>query len=68
MKMVQVEFQRKICKGICHTTAWVDSSWNLKEGQVVTFDDDETQWEVAKVGTILQEYAEINRKWEVGGL
>ena len=70
MKMVQVQFERRLKTGVKrHTTAWVDASWNLKAGQWVEFEDQpDIQWGVASVGTIVQEYEEINRKWKVGGL
>lgn len=73
MKMVQVEFERKVRGGVRRTTAWVDQSWHLKPGKIVEFEDDEVKvftprWTVVKVGTIVQEYREIYRKWNVGGL
>ena len=72
MKMVQVQFERRLKSGLKrHTTAWVEVGWRLKPGQQVTFtddDDDSLRWTVVSVGTIVQEYADINRKWKVGGL
>jgi hypothetical protein len=74
MKMVQVQFARKIGGWKTrHTTAWVDQSWRLKPGQFVTFTDDarllhDRRWKVVRVGTIVQEYQEINNTWRVGGL
>ena len=74
MKMVQIQFERRLKSGVKrHTTAWVDQSWRLKPGQAVEFEDDadslyEVRWTVVSVGTIVQEYEEINRKWKVGGL
>jgi len=68
--MVQVQFERRLKSGVKrHTTAWVDQSWRLKPGQAVEFyAQEDVQWVVASVGTIVQEYEEINRKWKVGGL
>jgi hypothetical protein len=71
--MVQVQFERKVNGGVRHTTAWVDASWRLKRGNVVTFDHEESlmnerRWTVVRVGKIEQEYAQINDKWRVGGL
>ena len=70
MKMVQVQFERRLKSGVKrHTTAWVDASWRLRPGQVVEFEDQEdVQWIVGSVGTMIQEYEEINRRWRVGGL
>ncbi len=70
MKMVQVQFERRLKNGVKrHTTAWVDQSWKLKPGKVVEFESQEdVQWIVVSVGTIVEEYEDINRTWRVGGL
>jgi hypothetical protein len=70
MKMVQVQFERRLKSGVKrHTTAWVDGSWKLRPGKIVEFESQEdVQWVVVSVGTIVQEYEEINRAWRVGGL
>jgi hypothetical protein len=70
MTVVQVEFERRLKSGVTrHTTAWVDASWRLKPGKVVSFESSEdVQWVVVSVGTNVREYEEINRKWNVGGL
>lgn len=70
MKMVQVEFERKVRTGIRHTTAWVDAMWKLKPGHSVIFDgeDGDRRWTCVRVGSIVMEYQEINSRWKVGGL
>jgi hypothetical protein len=73
MKMVQVQFERKVRGGVRHTTAWVDKSWRLKPGNVVSFNDERhlvnaPKWTVVSIGTIVEEYESIHNKWHVGGL
>jgi hypothetical protein len=70
MKMIQVEFERRGRGKVRHTTAWVAEHWKLKPGQLVMFADEVVSrtWQVAKVGTVVQEYHEIFKTWKVGGL
>jgi hypothetical protein len=49
-------------------TAWVDASWRLKVGIVVTFKGDDRRWKLTRLGNSLMDVSEINNSWEVGGL
>lgn len=68
MQMVQVEFvlqpegpysETEILKVV-----WVDKSWNLKHGDLVTFKgEDARKWLVKTVYTTVQEALDLDKKW-----
>ncbi len=69
MKMVQVTFSQPIPppspRGRTIQTVWVDLSWNLTEGDQVTFRDENKQgrWMVDKVYETIVTLAELDKKW-----
>ena len=62
MKLIQADFRR--VNTSVYQTVWVDASWKLKPGQVVTFKNDEDRkWEVRVVYTNEIEMSDINQRW-----
>lgn len=53
---------------VVHQTAWVDASWRLRVGTVVSFKNDPRHWKVVRVGNDPMNIEDINQTWEVGGL
>lgn len=67
MIVVQCEFIYVNGNEWTKTIAWVDASWNLKEGLSVRFKDDPRQWTVNRVYQSKMDVAQIEQTWLVGG-
>ena len=64
--MVQVEFERPhdtMSNVTLTKLVWVDASWNLDKGDVVSFKGDETKWHVRQVYEEQIDSANLEKKW-----
>jgi hypothetical protein len=65
MLMVQVQFTRpadRIDTNLLKLV-WVDSSWNLKVGDIVSFKDETELWNVDKVYDTKIAACNLEKKW-----
>ena len=63
--MVQVQFERNNGTSKTGKLVWVDASWNLKRGQIVSFEGEAVDmlWMVKKVYTTQIPAANLHAKW-----
>ena len=66
MDMIQCDFHRYEygdASKAYYQTVWVDASFLLKEGDVVTFKDDQEKWTVLKVYSTRMQTKDLEKKW-----
>lgn len=63
MLMVQAQFERDHGTTKTEKIVWVDDSWNLKAGNVVSFEDEPGLWLVKKVYTTKMAAGNLHKKW-----
>ena len=67
MKMIQVHFTKADSDQyrlyLNEKIVWVDASWKLKKGDLVSFKDEMFQWTVFKVYETIIESAELDKRW-----
>lgn len=64
--MIQVLFVQPVSensRGLKSQVAWVDYSWQLKEGEQVTFKGETDRWIVSMVYETVSESKELEKKW-----
>lgn len=67
MEMVQVEFVRphdSMSNVTLTKVVWVDASWDLDKGDVVSFKNETERWHVAQIYEIRIEAADLEMKWD----
>lgn len=64
MELVQVEFSCAESQDVSLIkVVWVDASWDLKPGNLVTFKDDSKHWTVSRVYEIKIKADSLQSKW-----